>query len=109
MVQTAAYSRDGTQVVTASNDGTARIWRVYPDTQTLVDAAKAAVPRCLSGEQRQAAFLDPEPPPWCVEMAKWPYDTEDWRDWLEFVRSDQDPPLPASPQWGEWIDTRGGG
>jgi hypothetical protein len=33
------------------------------------------VPRCLTPEQRERLFLAPEPPRWCIDMRKWPYDT----------------------------------
>ena len=35
---------------------------------------KAEVPRCLTPEQRRSLFLAPEPPRWCIDMHKWPYD-----------------------------------
>jgi hypothetical protein len=38
--------------------------------QELIDRAKAELPRCLTPEQRQALFLTPMPPSWCL----WPYD-----------------------------------
>ena len=81
--------------MTASADKTARIWRVLPTTQELVDYSKQVVPRCLTREQRASAFLNAEPPAWCIEMGKWPYDTQDWKDWLSLKRANANPPLPA--------------
>jgi hypothetical protein len=48
----------------------------------------------------------PEPPAWCIEMEKWPYDTQDWKDWLQFKRAHADPPLPDTPEWKEWRAAR---
>jgi PDZ domain/WD domain, G-beta repeat len=92
----AAFSPDGSRVVTASDDETARIWRLYPNTQALVDDAKNAVPRCLTHDERERFFLGPEPPAWCIEMAKWPHVTQEWKDWLRAKREDLNPPLPVS-------------
>jgi hypothetical protein len=44
-------------VVTASTDDTARIWRIFPTTQELIDYARSVVPRQLTPEQRRAFFL----------------------------------------------------
>jgi hypothetical protein len=68
----AAFSADGERLVTASEDRSARIWRVFPTMQALVDQARGAVPRCLTAEQRRQAFLEPEPPAWCAVEKKWP-------------------------------------
>ena len=92
----AAFSLDGKRIVTASADQTARLWDVLPNTQALVSAAKAAVPHCLTLPQRKAFFLPPEPPDWCIEMAKWPFDTSEWKQWLADKRAGKNPPLPAA-------------
>jgi WD40 repeat protein len=105
-VRTAAFSRDGAQVVTASWDSTARVWPVFPTTQELVNNAKQRVPRCLTAEQRTTFFLPPEPPAWCIEMEKWPYHTQAWKDWLKFSGAKQDPPLPDTPEWESWAAAR---
>ncbi len=72
-VLSAAFNPYVTRVVTASADGTVRIWRVFPTLQSLVDAAKKELPLCLTEEQREENFLDPEVPDWCYDRAKWPY------------------------------------
>jgi WD40 repeat protein len=68
-----AFSADGKRLVTASEDRTARVWPVFSTTQVLVDHAKSVVPRCLTQEQRRQAFLEVEPPAWCIAEKKWPY------------------------------------
>ena len=91
----AAFSPDGTRIVTASKDKTARVWDVFPGTQAFVSAVKAAIPRCLTQGQRKAFFLPLEPPAWCIEMEKWPYDTATWKHWLADTRAGKNPPLPV--------------
>jgi WD40 repeat protein len=57
-VASAAFSPDGAKVVTASDDRTARIWRVFGSTQELIDYARSIVPRQLTPEQRKQFFLE---------------------------------------------------
>jgi hypothetical protein len=102
-VQSLRLSPDGTHLVSASRDQTAHVWPVLRTTQSLVDHAKQTIPRCLVREERERAFLDPVPPAWCIEMAKWPYHTQDWKDWLKFKRANLDPPLPDSRRWESWV------
>jgi WD40 repeat protein len=78
------FSPDGRSVVTSNGV----IWRIVgpydgspvataPEIQTTqdwVDETKAIVPRCLTMKARVAAFLEPEPPAWCVKTKKWPCD-----------------------------------
>jgi dipeptidyl aminopeptidase/acylaminoacyl peptidase len=97
-VSSAAFSPDGKRMVTGSSDKTARVWDVFRDTQALVSAAKAAIPRCLKPEQRKQYFLLPEPPDWCVEMAKWPFDTPAWKQWLADKRAGKSPPPQTTVQ-----------
>jgi hypothetical protein len=87
----------GKRIVTASEDKRARVWDVFPDTQALISTAKAAVPRCLTLAQRNGFFLLPEPPAWCIEMAKWLYDTPIWKQWLADKGAGKNPPLPEAP------------
>jgi hypothetical protein len=97
-----AFNTDGTRLV--KTDGNiAVLWRIAPTTQALIDAVRASIPRCLSREQRVQAFLDPEPPAWCVEMEKWPYYTRGWKDWLTYKRTNANPPLPDTAEWNKWL------
>lgn len=98
-----AIGADGTYIAAAFRDGAARVKRIFPTTQDLVDHAKAVVPRCLTQAQRAAAFLDPEPPAWCIEMGKWPYQTDDWKAWLKYTRASLAPPLPDTPEWQPFV------
>jgi hypothetical protein len=102
-------SADGSvSILTASANSTVHLWRVFTTVQTLVNAAKARAPRCLTQAQRRAYFLPRVPPRWCITGAgfeaetdpnkwqpKWPYHTPAWRDWLIPRDRGEDPPLPA--------------
>jgi hypothetical protein len=91
-VLSAEFSPNGELVVTASSDGVTRIWQVFIDTNELIATARAAAPRCLTAEQREASyFLPAEPPAWCIEMAKWPYQTAAWKAWLADLRAGKKP------------------
>jgi WD40 repeat protein len=101
-----AFDPDRQRVVTGSLDSTARLWRLYPDIQQLVEHAKRIVPRCLTLGQRAQFFLDPEPPTWCIAMGKQPYQTSDWKDWLEYKSASANPPLPDTAEWLPWLAKR---
>jgi WD40 repeat protein len=108
-VSTAALSPDGRRVLIMFWDKGSpqmRIWHVFPTTQDLVDDTKKVVPRCLTRQQRDDAFLDATPPAWCIEMEKWPYQTQDWKHWLTYTRANDSPPLPDAPEWQAWVAVR---
>jgi WD domain, G-beta repeat len=108
-VMTAALSPDGRQVLNMFWDKGSpqmQIWQVFPSTQDLVDDAEKVVPRCLTRQQRDDAFLDGAPPAWCIEMEKWPYQAQDWKDWLTYTRANERPPLPDTPEWQAWAAVR---
>ena len=90
----AAFSPNGTRIVGGFDDHKARLWTVSPNTQALVERAKALAPRCLTKAQREAFFLLPDPPAWCIEREKWPYHSDEWKQWLTDLRAGKDPPLP---------------
>ena len=111
-VMSAGFTPDGTRIVTASADYTARVWPVLPSSQqALVAHAKRIVPRCLSPKQLRSFYLPPEPPRWCITgpgleaetdpakwQPKWPYHTEAWRVWLAARDGGENPPLPNEGQ-----------
>jgi WD40 repeat protein len=97
---------DGTYVLHLSEGGIGLIWRIFPTAQKLVDYVKSVIPRCLSPQQRMDFFLDAEPPAWCVTLEKWPYHTQDWKEWLNYRRNGLNPPLPDSPEWSPWVAGR---
>jgi hypothetical protein len=80
----------------AAYDGArTRVFKLYPDYESVSEAARNELPRCLTLEQRAAYGLSPEPPVWCVEKGKWPFDTPDWKTWLSKRKQDPTAPLPA--------------
>lgn len=67
-----AVTGDGTHIVSADEKGQVLSRWLLPSGQSLVDAAKQTVPRCLTIAQRQRFYLTGAPPPWCEELGKWP-------------------------------------
>lgn len=115
-IVSAEFSPNGRFVMTSSKDRSVRIWRMLStstgeraappmgfggqakidneNTQALIERAKATVPRCLNRDERVAAFLDPAPPEWCIDLHKPPYDTEPWVSWLADRRAGKSTPIP---------------
>jgi hypothetical protein len=58
------------------------------------DASFRVISRTNSARMRS---FPPSPPPWCIAMGKWPYHTQDWKDWLKYRRVNLNPPLPVRP------------
>ncbi|BAZ25279.1 WD-40 repeat-containing protein [Kalymmatonema gypsitolerans NIES-4073] len=57
-VNHAVFSPDGKFALTASDDGTARLWSLFSDTEALINYARNVVPfKQLSAEQRKQFFL----------------------------------------------------
>jgi WD40 repeat protein len=54
----AVFDPPGARVLTASDDHTARIWRVFPSVKALVEYARAIKPRALTPAQRKQFFPD---------------------------------------------------
>jgi WD40 repeat protein len=95
------WDHGGSRIIIASQHHTARI-SPMPDSQRLVDRAKVDTARCLTVREREAAFLPPAPPAWCIEMAKWPYRSPDWTEWLRAGGRDASMPLPGTKEWDAW-------
>ncbi len=65
-VNSAVFSPDGTRMLTASDDATARVW-AFSTKQELIDYACSILPRPLSRVQRRQFFLE-------KDVTKWPCD-----------------------------------
>jgi hypothetical protein len=91
-----AISSDGKNLAIVSQEGSVLIFHMFASTTALIDAAKEATPRCLTPDERISAFLAREPPDWCIEMHKWPYHTQAWRDWLAAGNSGHPVAMPEA-------------
>jgi hypothetical protein len=60
VIRQAAFSPDGRSVVTASADGTARLWQIFSNTQELIDYAMQIRPRMSDGNTIAPRTLTPE-------------------------------------------------
>ena len=94
-VSALAVTPDGRGIVAASADRAVRLWDIeqlrpprirfeLPALERLpelVERARTAVPRCLTIAERIAFVPDLAPPVWCVDRAKYPYDSEQWKAW----------------------------
>lgn len=70
------------------------LWHMPWSTQDYVDAVHDMLPRCLTPDERRKAYLDPQPPAWCIDMGKWPYNTPAWKQWLAAKEAGKDEPMP---------------
>ena len=50
-IRTIAFNEGGSRIVTASKDGTARIWHIYPDVESMVAEAERSLRGILSPEE----------------------------------------------------------
>jgi hypothetical protein len=71
-----------------------RVLDVPTNREPRIEEAKARAARCLTLQEREDNFLPKEPPAWCIEMGKWPYNNAEWRRWLADIRAGKQPPLP---------------
>ncbi|MGB0507424.1 MAG: TIR domain-containing protein [Pikeienuella sp.] len=101
-----AFVDDGRALVGWTWDGPVK-WDLSPDPQSVVQSVQDKTPRCLSRSQRKQFFLPAAPPRWCITgpglegendptnwQPKWPYQTDEWRDWLAAVDRGEDVALP---------------
>lgn len=71
-----------------------RVWRVFHSIDELKSYARDTAPECLSPEDRRIRGLDSEPPRWCIELSKYPFDSPEWREWLHAKDAGRIQPLP---------------
>jgi WD40 repeat protein len=100
----AFFDKQGIHLLTTSGDAIARLWSVPPSGKDLIALAEQIVPRCLTPEERESASLTPEPPDWCIDLQKLPYNTSAWKEWLDQKRSNKNVPMPRDPMAGGRID-----
>jgi hypothetical protein len=89
------FDRSGKQVMILRPDQLYE-WSVFPAYQDLVDAARADLPSCIASAERATLYLPAEPPDWCIELAKTPYDTDAWKDWLAAKKAGKALPMPGA-------------
>jgi WD40 repeat protein len=92
-----AVTPDGTRVLAQGREELFVI-RTFPSTKALLDETMRESARCLSHEERKTAYLEEEPPAWCIEQGKWPYDTLRWKAWLDAKRAGENPAYPVAGQ-----------
>jgi hypothetical protein len=82
------------------------IRQLFAATDDVIEEARRSVPRCLTTEEREKAYLNPEPPVWCIRNEKRPYHTGEWKQWLGFRGQNTTVPLPSTKEWDEWRGKR---
>src|SRR5262249_10134612 len=98
----AAFSPDGNTMAVLAR-GLLFIWEVPVSTSRSIELAKHRTQRCLTSQERERAFLDIEPPEWCVEQSKWPFAGESCKKWVDLRRKGSRPPIPTPEEWEEWV------
>ncbi len=107
-IAVASFSHDGSEVVAVLSSGQTSTWSARTG-QDLVAFAKLAVPRCLTPQQLRKFFLPSEPPRWCITgpgreaetdpalwEPKYPYQADEWRDWLIARDRGEEQELPGA-------------
>jgi WD40 repeat protein len=102
-----AVSSSGGRLAIAMNDGRTVVVPLFPGAHALIEAARAAVPRCLAHGAMKMFHLDGRPPRWCITggraghppdamswAPRWPFQSEQWRNWLIAIDRGETPSLP---------------
>jgi hypothetical protein len=76
-------------------DNEVHAWSFIPSVQDMLDNARAYVASCIAPANRSDFYLADEPPAWCVELGKKPYDTDDWKQWLANKKAGKAAPMPT--------------
>jgi hypothetical protein len=87
----------------SNNAGRDASWRFAAATLRVGTVLPAHGRTTLRGPYREAFASFAQPPVWCIEMEKWPYHTQDWKDWLKFKRANANPPLPDTAEWQPFL------
>jgi WD40 repeat protein len=70
-------------------------WSFIPSVQDMLDNARDYVSSCIAPADRSDFYLADEPPAWCIERGKKPYDTDDWKQWLANKKAGKAAPMPT--------------
>jgi WD40 repeat protein len=70
-------------------------WSFIPSVQDMLDNARDYVPSCIAPADRSDFYLADEPPVWCIERGKKPYDIDDWKQWLADKKAGKTSPMPS--------------
>jgi len=92
----AAFDPTGARFITVHEDGVARIWPAFAATERLMSTVTNQVQRCLTPDQRRAAFLPDVPPDDCIDKGLWPYGSNDWKEWRRRTLAGNNPALPSA-------------
>ena len=71
---------------------------IAPNEEPRITEAKRAATRCLTLAEMRANLLRAEPPAWCINMEKWPYQGAEWKQWLSDKRAGRNPKMPMSAE-----------
>jgi WD40 repeat protein len=96
----AAFSKDGRFIFVETVDEKSgnKTIEVGLSGQELIERAIGATSRCLTLEQRQQMSLDRDPPHWCIELEKWPYNRPEWKQWLAQTKAGNIAAFPTAPE-----------
>jgi hypothetical protein len=89
------FDRSGKQVLIVRPDQEYG-WSIFSTVGDLIGAARAYVPNCIAPDERASLYLPPEPPDWCIDLAKPPYHTDDWKQWRAARKAGQNLPMPGA-------------
>ena len=81
------FDSDGALII--RNGKVAYRWNTYGSLSEAIAATKDEVSGCLPKNERALYYLDDDPPDWCIEMNKPPYNGSGWKAWLSHKRQGQ--------------------
>jgi WD40 repeat protein len=90
-----AFDASGNRLLFVRNNE-AYAWSFIAPLQDFLDAARAYVPWCIAPARRHDFYLPDEPPAWCIELGKKPYDSPAWKRWLAEKKAGRMTPMPTA-------------